>query len=120
MPARGDKGKRLLDDDGPAAPSSPDRVSAVQAQVDTVTNTMRENVTVMVSNMERTSQLEDSTAQLATQARAFHQTSRQTRKHFWWQLCKQRILIIGLFVALLLIITFIILSQTAWKDDDKK
>ena len=117
--ARGDKGTRLLDDEPGSAASGGDRVVAVQAQVDAVTTTMRDNVTVMVNNMERTEQLEHSSNQLAQQARTFHTTSRQTRRHMWWQLCKQRLLIGGIALGIFLIILFIILSQTAWKDDKK-
>ena len=65
--------------------------------------------------MERTAQLEDSTSQLAVQARAFQSTARSTRRHMWWQLCKQRLMVGGVFF---LIVLLIILSQTAWKSDD--
>ena len=82
--AKADKQVRLLDENSVPATSSSgaggDAVARVQAQVDTVTNTMRDNVTVMMDNIERTSQLETNTANLASQARSFHTTSRQTRK----------------------------------------
>ena len=119
-PPSRDKAKRLLDDDGEfASPTTSgggnDPVAAVQAQVDAVTSTMQNNVNVMVDNMERTTQLEDASSQLAVQARAFQSTARTTRRHMWWQLCKQRLVVGG---VLFLIVLLIILSQTAWKSDD--
>lgn len=81
-----------------------DPIGKVQAQVDQVKITMRENVEVMVTNMERTAQLEDKSAALATQARAFHSTSKATRRHMWCQLLKQRMLLGGVCLTIVIIL----------------
>jgi vesicle-associated membrane protein 7 len=81
-----------------------DPIGKVQAQVDQVKITMRENVEVMVTNMERTAQLEDKSAALATQARAFHSTSKATRRHMWCQLLKQRMLLGGVCLTVVIIL----------------
>lgn len=85
-----------------------DPIGKVQAQVDQVKITMRENVEVMVTNMERTAQLEDKSAALATQARAFHSTSKATRRHMWCQLLKQRMLLGGVCLTVVIILILII------------
>ena len=95
-PAANDRGTRLLDDDGVApvagpSGSAPDnQVANVQAQVDRVRGVMQENVNTMVENIEKGSNLEARSADLAAQAQTFHRTARQTRSAMWWQLCKQR------------------------------
>jgi len=57
------------------------------------------------------SNLETRSTELATQARAFHATSRQARRHMWWQLCKQRIFIGTACGGLLLIFILVIAGQ---------
>ena len=105
MPSSKPGATRLLDDD--SAGSS--NLGAVQAQVNQVQSCMRENVNTMVVNIEKASTLETASSELAMQAREFHKTSRVARRHFWWQLCKQRLVIgvaCGLFLVVLLIIIF--------------
>ena len=70
-------------------------LAAVQQQVDHVQSVMQENVNVMVENLDKAEHLEGQSAALAVQAKAFHKTSRATRRHFFWQLCRQRLVIAG-------------------------
>ena len=81
---------RLLDDDGAAPAAQPARpadgqVAAVQARVNEVQAVMRDNVNSMVDNMERASNLENASANLADQAQRFQAVSRQTRRMMWWR-----------------------------------
>ena len=99
----------LLNDDG--AQQGTETIAVVQRQVQEVQTQMQENVAVMVENVERASNLETRSTELATQARAFHATSRQARRHMWWQLCKQRIFIGTACGGLLLIFILVIAGQ---------
>ena len=103
MPKRSDKGTRLLDE-GPADAAPPQgsqqpNVAVIQAQVDNVANTMRENVNVMVENIEKGNNLEARSADLATQARQFHTYSRRTSRAMWWQNCKMKLICWGVIIA---------------------
>ena len=82
-----------------------DPIGKVQAQVDQV----------KVTNMERTAQLEDKSAALATQARAFHSTSKATRRHMWWGLCKQRMLLGGVCLTIVIILILVIATNFSKK-----
>lgn len=79
---RGDaeKSTRLLDDDGAAGNSS---VAVVQQQVDQVRTQMQDNINVVLENMERASDLEGRTEELAAQARSFHRAANDTRRMMW-------------------------------------
>ena len=86
-------------------------IDAVQARVNEVQGVMQDNVQVMVANVDKTQVLEDKSAALADQAKTFHKTARQTRKHFWWQLCQQRLVIAGLCGVVLLILIIVIAAN---------
>merc|ERR1719198_2944819 len=108
-------GTRLLDDqdggttnDG-GAPSN--AVATVQAQVDAVTTTMRDNVNVMVENIEKGSNLEARSQELADQAHTFSRTARRTSRHMWWQNCKVKLFCYGGIFLVLLVIVLIICGQ---------
>jgi hypothetical protein len=114
---------RLLDDDGAAPQSQPQpdgaRLQAVQAQVDTVQATMRENVNVMVENMERTSHLEAASASLSAQASQFQSASRATRRQMWWNNCKAKLICWGgAALALTIFILIIAGSNGAFDHHD--
>lgn len=113
------KAQRLLDDDGaqanagPAAGagSSSSSVAAVQQQVEAVRVTMQDNVNVLVENIEKGSNLEARSADLANQAQAFSRTARRTSRHMWWVNCKSKIFLYGGCGLILLIIVLVILGQ---------
>eukprot|EP00966_Prymnesium_polylepis_P028333 655620-Prymnesium_polylepis.1 len=70
-----------------------DRLSHVQNQVNEVREVMQQNVDVMLENMEKTTALESSSAELANQANAFRVNARRTRKKMWWQNFKMKLAI---------------------------
>ena len=123
MPKRStDKGARLLEDEGPAQNSTPQPtatavgsqppdVQAIQAQVDQVRETMRDNVNVMVENIERGSDLEARSADLASQARTFHQVSRRTSRAMWWQQCKMKLICSGAILVAVVVFSLIIANS---------
>lgn len=130
MPKRSEKGARLLDNDGAAqnstpqpvataAGSQPPDVQAIQTQVDQVRDTMRDNVNVMVENIERSSNLEARSADLANQARAFHQVSRHTARAMWWQQCKMK-LICGGAILVVVVVFSLIIANSAGAFDHKE
>ena len=78
-----------------------------------------ENVDAMVQNMDRTQALDEASSALATQASMFQRTARDTRRHMWWQLCKQRLIIGGVAgVLLLALILWICGAAGAFDGDD--
>ena len=124
--ATGKLGTRLLDEEegsGAGASSSQNQVEHVQAQVDAVRTTMQENVNVMVENMEKSTNLEARSADLATQAQAFSRVSRSTRRAMWWQQCKSKLFLYGGCLTVLTIVVLIICAYAGafdGDDDDKK
>ena len=97
----------LLEDDGGAAqqPAPPqNQVAAVQARVDQVRDIMQENVNAMVENIDKSSNLEAASANLAAQAQQFQRVSRRARQHFWWQNFKMKLCIALVLLAFILII----------------
>ena len=80
------------------------KVAEVQAQVDGVKAVMQENVEVMLSNLEKTEVLEDKAGQLAAQAKTFHKTARETKRHMCRQNAKMNCIIALIVVIILLII----------------
>jgi hypothetical protein len=113
VPMRADnKRAKLLDDDGAAAASagSSSSIAAVQDQVARVHSTMQDNVNVMVQNIEKSSALEERSSELASQAARFQTTARQTRRHLWWQMCKQRLICAAVGGTALIVLILIICS----------
>ena len=76
-----------------------------------VRSVMQENVNVMVENMEKGSNLEARSADLASQAQAFSRATRQVRRHFWWQGFKMKLALGGACGLAVLIIILIICGQ---------
>ena len=66
----------------------------------------QQNVDVMIANMEKTSALETSTADLASQANAFRSTARRTRKKMCWQDAKLKLMLGGVCFLIILIVGF--------------
>ena len=69
----------------PFAPVPSDQLASVQAQVDEVRSVMQQNVRQMLDNVDKAEGLENTSSQLATQARAFNSSARGVRRHLWWQ-----------------------------------
>jgi vancomycin resistance protein YoaR len=100
-------GSPLLADDGAAQQppaQSQDQVAAVQARVDQVRDIMQENVTAMVENIDKTTNLEAASANLAAQAQQFQRVSRRARRHFWWQNFRMKLCMALALLAFILII----------------
>lgn len=96
----------LLEDDGAAQQPAPqqDQVAAVQARVDQVRDIMQENVNAMVENIDKSSNLEAASANLAAQAQQFQRVSRRARQHFWWQNFKMKLCVALVLLAFILIV----------------
>jgi len=85
-------------------PSHTYEINQVQRQVDDVKHVMQENVEVMLANIDKTEVLEDKTAELAAQAKTFHKSSREVKRHFCKQNAKMNcligIVVIGVLMAI--------------------
>ena len=73
-------------------------------QVDGVKAEMQENVEVMLSNLEKTEVLEDKASNLAAQAKTFHKSARETKRHMCRQNAKMNLIIALVCIIVLLII----------------
>ncbi|KAL3927024.1 MAG: hypothetical protein SGPRY_003015 [Prymnesium sp.] len=92
-----------------------DRLHRVQNQVDEVRGVMQQNVDQMLENMEKTSSLESSTAELAQQALHpslvpsiddSHEQCYDSWKKMWWQNFKMKLAIGGGCLLFLLILAW--------------
>jgi len=88
------------------------KINDVQRQVDEVKNVMHENVEVMLSNIDKTEVLENKSAELAAQAKTFHKSSREVKRHWCKQNAKMNILLACVCITILVVIIIIILVQT--------
>ena len=87
-----------------ADPPGDNMLRTVQDQVDGVKAVMQDNVSQMLSNMDKSQALEGASAALADSASTFHQTARKARRHFYWQGLKFKLAVGTALVVLLLII----------------
>ena len=92
-------------------------VVEIQAQADQVRGVMQDNVTVMLSNMEKTTELENKSSELAAQAKVFHKSSKDVKRHFCRQNAKMNLLLgcicIIILVAIILSIALPIVNASA-------
>jgi len=82
-------------------PKSKDKVLAVQSQVDDVKLTMHKNIDGMLSNLEKTSKIEEDTKRLQDQARLFDKQATKLKRRECWKSWKLT-LIVGLLICLLI------------------
>jgi t-SNARE complex subunit (syntaxin) len=64
----------------------------------------QENVEVMLANIDKTEVLENKSAELANQAKAFHKTARATKRHMCRQNAKMNILIACICLVVIIVI----------------
>ncbi len=92
-------------------------VVEIQAQADQVRDVMQDNVTVMLSNMEKTTELENKSSELAAQAKVFHKSSKDVKRHFCRQNAKMNLLLgcicLIILVAIILSIALPIVNASA-------
>lgn len=115
----GDAGAGTSGTSGAAAGG--DQVQQVQQQIDRVRGVMQDNVNVMLENIEKGSNLEARSSDLATQAQQFRRTARATSRLMWWQNFKIKLIIGGSCTLAVVIISLIIAGQCgAFDGDDHK
>ena len=85
-------------------PQDSGKIKEVQMQVDGVKAVMQENVEVMLSNLEKTEVLEDKASNLAAQAKTFHKSARETKRHMCRQNAKMNLISALVCIIVLLII----------------
>ncbi|KAJ6551311.1 synaptobrevin-domain-containing protein [Mycena capillaripes] len=79
------------------------KTAAIQAQIDSTVDIMRENITKVAERGERLDSLQDKTDNLAVSAQGFRRGANRVRKNMWWKDMKMR-LIIGAAIAVIVII----------------
>merc|ERR1712137_205237 len=65
---------------------------------------MHENVDVMLANIDKTEVLENKSSQLAAQAKTFHKSSREVKRHWCKQNAKMNILIASICILVIIIV----------------
>lgn len=81
------------------------RTAALQAEIDSTVNVMRNNINKVSERGERLDSLQDKTDNLAVSAQGFRRGANRVRKQMWWKDMKMRMcLIIGIIILLIIII----------------
>ena len=65
---------------------------------------MQDNVNQMLSNIDKSQNLESTSQELADSAKSFHRTAVRARRHFWLQNLKFKLAVCLMFVIVLIII----------------
>lgn len=89
---------------GNRSPSQPDNVQKVRAEVEEVKGIMHKNVDAMLDNMEKASDLEYKTNELAQQSFTFKKKSKRVK----WQMIRNNWKLTATIVGILLLIILII------------
>ncbi|GAB7346639.1 hypothetical protein MBLNU459_g1773t1 [Dothideomycetes sp. NU459] len=81
------------------------RTAALQAEIDSTVNVMRNNINKVSERGERLDSLQDKTDNLAVSAQGFRRGANRVRKQMWWKDMKMRMcLIVGIIILLIVII----------------
>ncbi|THW33229.1 hypothetical protein D6C84_00674 [Aureobasidium pullulans] len=90
---------------GGASRDGNQRTAALQAEIDSTVNVMRNNINKVSERGERLDSLQDKTDNLAVSAQGFRRGANRVRKQMWWKDMKMRMcLIIGIIILLVIII----------------
>lgn len=89
--------------------STRDKITATRAEVEAVTNVMKENVNKVIDRGDNLGDISQRAQDLEHGATEFTSRANQLKRKYWWQNMKMN-LIIGLIVLVVLII--IIISST--------
>ena len=93
------------------------KVTALQSQVQDVTNIMNENVNNVLEREGKLKDLEDRASVLKQGADQFEKSGIKLRKKMWWENMKMKIIIAVLALLLIIIIIYHrILSHPIWEE----
>ena len=95
---------------------SDDRLSAVQADIDAVQDSMRENMGRVLERGTKMEVLEQKSDDLSSSAMAFQRSGAGLRRHMWWQ--KRKMMIFGV-IAGFFILLIIIIYESSKKNSSK-
>ncbi|KAL5711732.1 hypothetical protein ACHQM5_013984 [Ranunculus cassubicifolius] len=87
-------------------PEEISKLAKVKAQVSEVKGVMMENIEKVLDRGEKIELLVDKTENLRDQAQDFRQQGTKLRRKMWWQNMKIKLVVLGIFIALILIIIF--------------
>lgn len=87
-------------------PEEISKLAKVKAQVSEVKGVMMENIEKVLDRGEKIELLVDKTENLRDQAQDFRQQGTKLRRKMWWQNMKIKLVVLGIFIALIMIIIF--------------
>ncbi|XP_010241141.1 PREDICTED: putative vesicle-associated membrane protein 726 [Nelumbo nucifera] len=85
-------------------PEEISKLAKVKAQVTEVKGVMMENIEKVLDRGEKIELLVDKTENLRSQAQDFRQQGTKLKRKMWWENMKIKLIVLGIFVALVLII----------------
>merc|ERR1712192_28205 len=85
-------------------PSSKDKLSSIQSQVEDVKVTMGSNIQGMLRNLKTTENIEDDTKRLQDQARLFDRQAATLKRREQWKHWKLNMLIGGIILLVIIIL----------------
>ncbi|KAI5198451.1 hypothetical protein E4T39_06731 [Aureobasidium subglaciale] len=89
---------------GGASRDGNQRTAALQAEIDSTVNVMRNNINKVSERGERLDSLQDKTDNLAVSAQGFRRGANRVRKQMWWKDMKMRMCLIAGIIILLVVI----------------
>lgn len=93
-------------------PEEISKLAKVKAQVSEVKGVMMENIEKVLDRGEKIELLVDKTENLRSQAQDFRSQGTQMRRKMWFQNMKIKLIVLGIFIALILIIVMSICGGT--------
>lgn len=95
---------------GSAGQGSNPRTDALQREINSTVDIMRDNINKVSERGERLDSLQDKTDNLQRSAQGFRRGANRVRKAMWWKDMKMRMCIIGAVVAIILIVIIVPLA----------
>jgi hypothetical protein len=85
-------------------PSQADALTSVNRKIDVTTNTMQENISLLLENDSKLQEIEGKADNMNTASEKFKNSSTDLRKKMWWKMCKMRICYALVVICILLVI----------------
>jgi len=85
-------------------PADVDAMTSVQGKLDVTTSTMQENISLLLENDAKLSEIEGKADTMTDQSAKFKASSKNLKDKMWWKLCKMRICYALIALSLLAII----------------
>jgi len=103
--------------------SNVDQLNKTLAKVEGVKMVMQENIEIALQNCVSLDLIDKQAEDLQAQAGMFKTRAKTLRSKVWWKLCKLRLMIVGVVLAVVAVVVIMICVHSGAfddKDDDKK